>query len=322
MNIITNNYCNLACEYCFAKDVMEEDRQLLSLDNFRWLLDFIEKSGQDQVRMLGGESTLHPNFIDFLQECKRHRAIHRFQLFSNFIFNEKVAEALKEVSKDLYMSYLVNYNEPKILGEQKLAILERNITTLRDYGDITLGINFYDPNQDWKYIVEAALRHNIKTVRFSITIPNTQEKKELDIKEYFKSFVPVMSQFFLTLALNGLQASTDCNNTPVCMWDDEILRMLAMSNEQVLVAGLCSPVIDVQPSMEAFRCFAHSGNKVNIKDYNNIDELNAYFLETIDSKLDKIDLFPECSSCVSKAVNGKSCGCLAYKTEGAYANRK
>lgn len=322
MNIITNNYCNLACEYCFAKDVMEEDRQLLSLEDFKWLLDFIEQSGQDEVRMLGGESTLHPNFIDFLEECKNHKGIHRFMLFSNFIFNEKVAEALKDVSKYLYMNYLVNYNEPKILGEKKVEILERNISTLKNYGDIVLGINFYDPNQEWKYIVEAAVRHNIRNIRFAITIPNTQEKKELDIKEYFKSFVPVMSKFFLTLAVNGIKANTDCNNTPVCMWDDEILRMLAMSNEEVLKAGICNPVIDVQPTMEAFRCFAHSGNKINIKDYQHLGQLNDHFYQEIDLKLDKIDLFPECSSCVSKAVNGKSCGCLAYKTEGAYANRK
>jgi molybdenum cofactor biosynthesis enzyme MoaA len=40
----------------------------MSLENFHWLLDFIKKSNQHEVRLIGGEPTLHPKFIEILQE--------------------------------------------------------------------------------------------------------------------------------------------------------------------------------------------------------------------------------------------------------------
>ena len=60
MNIIINNYCNLTCEYCFAKDVMEEQRQQMTLEQFQWALDFLDASNDGNIRIVGGEPTLHP----------------------------------------------------------------------------------------------------------------------------------------------------------------------------------------------------------------------------------------------------------------------
>lgn len=36
------------------------------MEDFEWLLDFLKRSGENQVRLIGGEPTLHPQFIKFV----------------------------------------------------------------------------------------------------------------------------------------------------------------------------------------------------------------------------------------------------------------
>jgi len=40
----------------------------MSITDFRWLLDFLRESNMREVRLIGGEPTLHPRFVQLLQE--------------------------------------------------------------------------------------------------------------------------------------------------------------------------------------------------------------------------------------------------------------
>ena len=71
-NLIVSNMCNLNCAYCFAKDYIGtaqhgSNLNFIPLDSFENHLDFLDRSGIEQVRILGGEPTLHPEFPELLR---------------------------------------------------------------------------------------------------------------------------------------------------------------------------------------------------------------------------------------------------------------
>lgn len=322
MNIIMNNYCNLNCEYCFANEVMSENSKEMTLDDFRKVLDFEAKSNVNEVRLLGGEPTIHPQFAEFVREAYKRKSVKHIQLFTNALFDYDVFDVLEEASKYVSIAVLVNYNEPSVLGEKRVKKIENNIARLTRIGKVTLGINFYKPDQEYEYIIKTTLKHNIKTLRYAVVIPNTIQKAQSDKKKYFKSFVPVLVNFLGVCALKKIEPRPDCNNTPLCMWDDDQLRLLAMVSPTSLKLNLCSPVLDVKTNLEVIRCFGMSEYKVYLDDFRNAEEIHQHFLKNIDEPLKDVDLFDECENCAVKEVNGRSCGCLAYKKQDKPLTKK
>ena len=119
MNILLNNYCNLKCDYCFANKVLEEDKKGLSLKDFRWLLEFLKNSKDGNIRLIGGEPTLHPNFTDFILESSQRDFINSIHVFTNGTYPYRYNELFNLVSNRKRVSLLVNFNEKESVGEKK-----------------------------------------------------------------------------------------------------------------------------------------------------------------------------------------------------------
>ena len=66
-NLMLTSRCNLSCDFCFAIDIMGGNSGLdISFNTFQKYVDHLDRSGLGQVRLLGGEPTLHPEFPRFL----------------------------------------------------------------------------------------------------------------------------------------------------------------------------------------------------------------------------------------------------------------
>lgn len=63
LQVFITNKCNLKCEGCFARNVMGEDKQNMSVEEYsRVISDFVNKGGQ-QINLIGGEPYLHPELL-------------------------------------------------------------------------------------------------------------------------------------------------------------------------------------------------------------------------------------------------------------------
>ena len=114
----------------------------------------------------------------------------------------------------------------------------------------------------------------------------------------------------------------DCNRPPWCIWSDEEkrrLRDLAArhgADECTLVdtESFCRPVIDVLPDLRAVRCFGMSAfEKVDIRDYANVNDLAAHFMRRIDRPAYRIKAMPECENCHLRRTWLCCQGCMGYK---------
>lgn len=313
MNILLNNYCNLNCDYCFANKVREEHKQNMKLEDFKWLLDFLARSRDGNVRLIGGEPTLHPQFKEFAIEAAMSGAKH-IHIFSNGIFSPQIGYFLMCLSSRVGVSTLLNFNHPDIIGPEKTQLIHAHLHEFKSSNvEVTLGINFYKEDQDYSYLLEAAKTNGIKNLRWTVVVPNTAEKKQTNVRSYFTTFIPLITNFIRDSCNLGLVPHVDCNNFPLCLLDDTTLRWLCLVASDNVRVSVCSPVVDVLPTMEAIRCFCMDDYRVNIKDFHSLQDVVKHFESTVDAKYMGQPLFDACTECASFQLRNKSCACLAYK---------
>jgi molybdenum cofactor biosynthesis enzyme MoaA len=78
-NLVVADACNLKCAYCFARDHMQASKDnaapaFISLATFEARLDFLDRSGIGEIRLIGGEPTLHPQFPEMIRRARRGEA--------------------------------------------------------------------------------------------------------------------------------------------------------------------------------------------------------------------------------------------------------
>src|SRR5512141_2870784 len=98
-NLLLTNLCNRECSYCFAVSYRKAaSGHYLSEDQYQQFLDYLDRSNIDQVRLLGGEPTLHPQFDSLVQSAwGRGKSVI---VFSNGFMPERALEALLELPEE------------------------------------------------------------------------------------------------------------------------------------------------------------------------------------------------------------------------------
>jgi radical SAM protein with 4Fe4S-binding SPASM domain len=84
--------CNAACRYCYAAAQRDASPASMAPERFDGILRRAAQLGFQRVGFTGGEPTLHPDFIRFLQRAREHGMTTFFA--SNCMFSHGVAEAL------------------------------------------------------------------------------------------------------------------------------------------------------------------------------------------------------------------------------------
>lgn len=313
VNILLNNYCNFDCPYCFANEVRDEDARKMSMEDFQWVLDFMERSNDHSARLIGGEPTMHSEFADMFLEASRHSNIHHIHVFSNGSYEDRYNELFRLGAPKLdRMSALINYNHPHISGDRNYEAMQRNVRKLSGMQNVnvSLGINFYEPNQKYDHLIETAKEHNIKEIRWALTIP--QNTENLDPQQYFDENSDTIFNFLNDAIDEGLNPHPDCTSLPVCSLSDEQIRELSLIGEGNLKTRACDPIIDIKPDLTSIRCFAMDDYSVDVTEFDNRNQLRKHFMDEIDAKYQNEPLIDACETCTHFQNENQTCACLAY----------
>lgn len=313
VNVLLNNFCNFDCPYCFANNVRDEDADKMSMEDFKWVINFINESNTDSVRLIGGEPTMHPEFVEMFLEASRQPNINHIHIFTNGSYKDRYNELFYLASKRLKrFSALINFNDPGISGDRKYESMRRNVRKLTNMPntDVTLGINFYKPDQDYRHILDTAEQYNINQLRWALTVPQVTDN--LDVKDHFDKNSDVIVEFIKDAVQRGIDPHPDCTSAPVCALSDEQIRELSLIGHGNLRTRACSPIIDIKPDLTAIRCFAMDDYSIDVKDYDNIMQLKKHFTRVVDSQYQNEPLIDECETCTHFQNEGQTCACLAY----------
>lgn len=316
-NVLLTEKCVRSCPYCFAKKHMDDsDFHTLNWDNLIYIADFLEISNEKKISLLGGEPTLHPDFVDF-STYLLEREFHVNVFTSGIMSDAKLEEAnqfLSHVSPDLF-SFTCNMNHPQISNTTELARLDR---FLELFGHLTTpGFNIYQTPFDINFILQNINKYNLRRhVRIGLTHPIPGEVNKSiatkDLREMAKNFMDYAPLFERLNVTPGF----DCG-MPLCIFEESELGMLYKVTNGKLSFG-CGPAIDIGPDMMVWSCFPLSNyNKKSLYEFNSIQDIIGFYRDLHGKiRVEVGGIYEKCDDC--RHLNSGLCsgGCVAHIING------
>lgn len=320
-NIILTYKCNLKCPYCFANEFVNKKNEEILYEDFLKVIEFIKQTPNERIGLIGGEPTLHSQFDKILNTLNNDRHINKVMLYTNGLLVDKYIKELKNKKFNI----LINCNSLENLGNSYYSKLEENIALLhmkKSYKSLTLGVNIYEKNLDYSYILDLLKSNKQNRLRISLVVPN--EKQNIDPIDRFKSYKEQIICLITKAEKYNIVPFYDCNTIPNCIWTEEekeyLLSLKKVSKKNKTPFNLlnenrfCAPTIDILPSLEVIRCFGFSEQeKINLFEYADIDELRKYFIVNWDFYCRHILSSKNCIECEFPKTAQCSCGCVTFK---------
>jgi radical SAM protein with 4Fe4S-binding SPASM domain len=308
-NLVVSSVCNLHCDYCFAREFLNgvEDEAFISLESFERRLDFLEKSGIKDARLIGGEPGLHPHFETLLQMAEG-----RFQnivVFSNGLLSDRALEALAGLPPER-LTVMVNLSAGRAEGDLSEAEQSRRAAGLRRLGKramaaFTIARLDFDLERFIPLIQESGCR---SSMRLGLAQPvSGGENRYLHPKQY-----PAAGKRIVTLAQKmaevGMRVEFDCGFVR-CMFSKEDLDDLSAAG--TYAEWRCNAVLDIDLAGRVSHCFPLAEH------FNSQIEENTCAAELRDGFAARTrpyrvaGIFKACSSCDYKRQQECTGGCLA-----------
>ena len=321
-NISIVNYCNLKCPYCFANDMIDNNRYTMTSDELVKILDLMGRTNE-YVGIIGGEPTLHPKFDEILNLFKEYKLNHlpdrTMNIFTNGIEFERYVTETSDFFK--YFSALLNINHPDLLTNEQIDKTRSTLNILMKEGvlnrSVIVGFNLYPSRTDYQYIWDLAKEYDIKELRISTIAPGAKFKDWRNRKEEY--YTKMKEIFFKQCKLaeeNGIYLDLDCNNVPLCYFDEDETKILEKLNIHTKREVCENPVVDIIFGNRISACFgAYDLIDPVLFDFDDMEEVRRYLrMNRIYPKIVKNGI-GKCKDCDKYKLMQCQGGCLGFATE-------
>lgn len=310
-NILITNDCPRNCTFCFAKSRLggrsEGDiMQFMSRADLRKVMDFLERSGEMNLRLLGGEPTRHPEFKEMVQE-----AIDRdfqVQIFSNLMMPQETADFLASPNIINRIAFLANVSlqpDDEPADKEKVAYALEKIGTR-----VHVGITITSPEFEYDYLIRMIDQYKLKRrIRIGIAQPIVGEKNSyLAPQEYRKAGKAIVAMAEECVK-HDILIGFDCGMT-LCMFSEQELGKLQLKSEGLRI--VCEPIIDFGPELDIWHCFPLSEIwNSHLQGFKNRNEIVRFYREKV-ARYKTFGCREECLSCIYLKRGQCHGGCLAH----------
>lgn len=318
LNLLITNTCNQNCKYCFASEEMREksSEKYMSMDV---ILQTINKQSiSKEIKLLGGEPTLHPKFSKILEACVKKYS--HIQIFSNAIFSDTTIQSILKYKEKIGMT--VNIMTPGYQDNKKIRELVRhNISTLVSQIPITLSLTvgpFTDVKMLFSGIPKTLLR-KIQKYRIGLANPIAFSRNDYSFED-FPKIGEIICELLNTIEELSPQATSQLNcGFTRCMFSQYQLQSLI--NRVTLRGFGCfgkGGIFDVSIDNKAFHCFPLS-NTLRISMDKSIEKIHSE-LQLHRMAFWKKFRMKKCVDCPFYIQNGSSCPgpCIAFIINSQY----
>jgi hypothetical protein len=259
-NILLTNICNQRCPYCFAQEgMMKAKAKYMSLEDFKKLASFLQKQGVTNIRLMGGEPTIHPEFGKILEIAFRH--IPKATIFTNGLVPSK---SMKIIEKNLdKLTFVINIGTVAFKtspATRKEIVSFCNKTYEKT--EIIIGFTLFKLDENYAcifdYFRKAALAG--MGVRFGVA------KNMIENKQYFRKNDRKLGKRIVELVellrkRKVKSITLDCGLTKDMFSQEEIEYL---SNNVKIKGWGCNGKwggLDIDTDLSAFTCFPYSNKK-------------------------------------------------------------
>jgi len=268
-------------------------------------LEYLHRAEINQVRLLGGEPTLHQDFHWILdQSLKRGFQI---VLFSNGLISPETLEYLARIEEERII-VLLNTVFPSD-GESELIQKQRESMSCLGRR-CRIGANIFSRKQNLSYLIDYITKFGLyPEIRLGIAHPLLSGRNVyLQPKFYFDIGLKIVSLYFEAKEV-GIELSLDCGFVP-CMFPEDSWKELGEALEGT--GRYCRPNLDLLPNGEFISCYPlNNQNKLKLTSNITAQELRSQFDFGL-SPFQIFGIFPNCGIC---SMFGSRCngGCVAQK---------
>jgi hypothetical protein len=302
----------MRCAYCFAEDHMQtaigdHAQTFITLDTFEARLDALDRSGIDEIRLIGGEPTLHPQFPALIERARR-RGKH-LVVFTHGLISERALAVLEAIPVDA-CTILVNTNASRhIDGPTPDEQARRRAVLLRLGARALPGFTIDTPGAALDFLLSLALETGCQPkIRLGLAQPILSGRNRyLHPKQYPLVGQPI-ARFAQAAAQYGITVELDCGFVR-CMFSETELEMLHAAG--VETAWRCSPILDVGIDGTIMHCFS-LGSRVVLRptDSATATDLRAALADQV-RPYRAAGIYKACSSCSFKLTGACTGGCLS-----------
>lgn len=310
INIFVTYRCNLACSYCFARELHGEFPQDMADDRFGILLDWLVRAGVPVAAFIGGEPTLHPRLADMVERTTD--AGVAAVLFTNGLFPRELAGRLAgRVS-----NFVINYNAPEVYTPAQWTLLHENLDRLHDLSArITFSKNFAPGHADYGYLLQGIDRYGVTSVRYDISRPSGRGGNAHCTFDDTGVMMAHVVGFVKECERRGVRTGLDCSVRLCDLRDDDRRYLERVSTK---FTGVCHPSIDVHPDLSASYCLPLSGLRVpDVTRFADQDALRWHFAQAV-RPLRQENVSAACLDCKDFMRRCQG-GCLALRQGAACA---
>jgi hypothetical protein len=295
MNILLTTACNLDCDYCFAQSLRSRAGQReMTLQELDWLLSQLDPD-VDEVRLMGGEPTLHSRYGDVMRLVKSSD-------FIATVFTNGTRPALRQTAPDLPDRVLLNLNDWQTYSAGQRAEILNNLSALGN----RLGLGYTVTRSDFDLSThrELILAHDLKPViRLGLAQPVISGRNVFVADADLAAAHRAVADWATRLAADGIRLNFDCGFMRCHFTDRQIEQLIRAS---AALRFFCAPSLDVGPGLLAWRCYAFSaGPGLDLRQFRLLEEAREWFRQR-----DQY-LAPGCDSCRDHGSGWCQGGCLA-----------
>lgn len=313
-NIAIVNYCNLKCPYCFADDMIHQKNKAMTIEDYQRVLEFISRTPKNYVGIIGGEPTLHPDFIEILKETNKYckEVDTGATLFTNGIELEQYLPYIGE-----RIGLLINCNSPEYQPADLYAKQRKTLDHLYELSwfdqRATCGCNIHPGLENYDFIWEIVDAYKLNHLRVSVVSPAAQyECYRPDKEKYYQMMKPRFIQFCKDAIKHHCVLNIDCGHIPLCYFTQEEKEIVMEAHQgQYDTHGICKPVVDITPDFKATACFG-SFEEVDFRDFDNLDELENYLLLKKSYPKMLANCTGKCTTCKKHELLQCQGGCLGF----------
>lgn len=266
-------------------------------------LDFLARSGIHEVRLLGGEPTLHPDFLWMVEQSIRKG--YAVVVFTNGILAHRVLLSLRKFNPGR-VKVVVNVNDPDFQPARRFESQARMWAQLR--GSCMLGFNIHTLNPHMGFLLDLVDEFNLcRSIRLGLAHPclNATNKSLLP-----KEYAPVgerVSEFFQEARLRKIHIAFDCGFVP-CMFPRQFIDALG---PDLHTLSNCGPIPDILPDGTAAYCYPLASlSRCSVDEGESASSLKKR-LEASVRTYRRIGIYQECLSCQLRDRGICSGGCLS-----------
>jgi hypothetical protein len=285
----------------------------ISIENFKKLLNIADKSGDKNVSIIW-ENDVHSDIDGIINELKSSK-VGEISLYLSPDISEYDIIRTLQIQSEKNLNIIAGTNFFKNELHKNLDVIESITKIVSSFSKIRLSVEI-NLNYDGLYAkdaVEFSYKLGLSQIGFSIGLTDEDQLRNINPVSFYKDRMSILKEFLMECTRYHITPSVDCHSVPVCMYDDDMLLFTALTNYKNLVKTSCKPFIHIDPKMEMSRCYAYNKEKVSVTEFNDTGEIDRFYNVVFDEKAYSKLLIPECKTCASYILDGKSCGCLVMR---------